>query len=352
MTVRLVAARDARDIAWANASQLVGRPAHTTDEDLRISMLRLAASRLCPVTRDLLVGATVTSLRGLTSGDAATAEEIDGDVDRLIAYGDLLIGRDVSAERPRNLIYLAPPMFVRRSAGAVFVVGAIPEMPSPFADVTRARGSVRELVPAPTDQELVDAGYTPFPMDSWMESPAARTPKDLLSELNTRLDLTGNSGQLLELEIVDPRADVSFYRGRWSTPKRQTGRFLARRKRKWGGRAWGFADLVDGQPVRFLAFPSIDRRFRGCDEAWWAMCASDALAGTPQSIEVEATDGRTTLGFRVPLPMWAERRLLAVGTVAETRPRGTLAAYGIRSEDATEEIAFLGERLWMQPVGQ
>jgi hypothetical protein len=187
-------------------------------------------------------------------------------------------------------------------------------------------------------------------MDAWMESPPARSGTLLLQELDNVLDGTGNSGELLEVELLDPETNPAVYRGRWVPPRRASGRFIARRKRKWGGRAWGYAEVVNGQVVKFRTFPVVDRRFRGCDEAWWAIFAKDATRGNRQPVEIHSLGDLTRLAVRSPLPMWAERRLLTVGALADTRPPGSLLAYDLRADDADEEVQFLVERLWMEPI--
>lgn len=350
MSLRVVGSLEARQVARLNASGQGGDFAGDADGALRLGMLRLAATRLCPIPREVLVAATITALRGMESSEAASPSDVDGDLDALIGSGDVLLGSELVGEKPRAMIYLAPPMFVRRSSGAVYVMGGLSEGSSPFKDITQLRGPLRELLPAPSDQELVDEGFTAFPMDAWMESPSPRSEASLLQELEDGLDRTGNSGELLELEILDPETNPAFYRGRWVPARRLSGRFIARRKRKWGGRAWGYAEVLNGQAVKFRTFPVVDRRFRACDEAWWAIFAMDASRGSRQPVEIDHLGGITRLAVRTPLPMWAERRLLAVGALAETRPLGALVAYDLRAVDADEEVAFLVDRLWMDPV--
>lgn len=349
MSLRLVGSLEARQVARLNVSGQGGDFASKADGALRLGMLRLAATRLCPIPREVLVAATLTALRGLDSSEASPSD-VDGDLDALVASGDVLLGSELVGEKPRAMIYLAPPMFVRRSSGAVYVMGGLAEGSSPFKDITQLRGPLRELQPAPSDQELVDEGFTAFPMDAWMESPSARSEASLMQELEGVLDRTGNSGELLELELLDPKASPAFYRGRWVPARRESGRFIARRKRKWGGRAWGYAEVVHGQGVKFRTFPVVDTRFRGCDEAWWAIFAMDASRGSRQPVEVRRLGDITRLAICTPLPMWAERRLLSVGVVAEARPPGALVAYDLRAIDADQEVAFLVDHLWMEPV--
>jgi len=345
--MKIIGASDARAIAWTNARPDLQQP-NGNDNELRIAMLRLAASRVCPCTRDVLAGVVHTALQGVVTDVDSSAAEIDEDIDALISAGDLIAGLADIDGKKRSLVFLGPPMFVRRTSGIVFVMGGQPEGSDPFQTITKHRGAIRMLEPAPSDDELIDAGYSPYPNDAWMESPKARTAAALIGELEQGVAAVGLSGTISDVEILDPTTKPEFYRGRWVAPRRQTGNFVARRTRKWGGRAWGYAELTDGNVVRFRTFPTIDDRFRACDEAWWAIHAGDAVRGTPQILKIVELSDVTRLGFQMPIPMWAERRLLTVGSQSETKPRGALFAIDLRSADATEEVDFLVSRLWLE----
>ena len=181
-----------------------------------------------------------------------------------------------------------------------------------------------------------------------MEAPRDRRPAELVAELDQILDAAPPSGSLSDLAIVDTAVRPDYYVGRFVTPTGQTGRFVARRRRKWGGAVWCYLELLDGVPRRLVDLPQIDRRFRGRDEAMWLLCAVDALRGQPQSVRVSEAGNTLTIALNIPLPMWAERRLLTVGESSATRPRGTLLAYELRREEAPAELAFLRDKLWME----
>jgi hypothetical protein len=351
MRISIVGADEARELALGNAG--LTHADVTTPEQVRLAMLRLAATRLCPVGRVELAGAAKSALRGILPSQDISIDDIDGGIDALLGSGDFLVGREAAVEGRRQvLIYLAPPMFVRRATGAVYIVGGQPEESPPFLESTIMRGSIRELVPPPSDEALLERGFTQIPMDAWMEAPLPRSAASLLQSLEELLLRQGNAGRLDELEIIDPAADSSFYRGRWAAPRRLTGHFIARRKRKWGGRAWGYADLVNGEVTRFVTFPALDTRFGACDEAWWAILAADSERGVAQQVGVEDRPTGTCLSFCTPLPGWAERRLLLSGRLTEDRPRGSLLAYEVAAADAPEILSFLTERLWMESVGK
>jgi len=346
-TVRFIAGADARGQAWA--SFLPGTGCPTADDlDLLYAMIRVAAARTGPCTRRLLAGAVGSAMRGLVPDEVYAATRVDAAVDDLIMSGDLVMADGDDGPR-RPVVFLGPPMYVRRRSGAVLIMGGTSLRDPSIGSTTRCRGPVREIEPPPPDEVLTDAGFTPYPADAWIESPRAQGAADVMGELDRLLDTAPPSGQVADVEILDPDARADYYRGRWSAPRRQTGRHIVRRKLRWGGRGWGYGELVGGSVTRYVALPAVDQRFRPCDEAWWAMCASDRLRGSPQALLVDERDGLVRLGFRMPLPMWAERRLLTFGSPAPDRPRGAMIAYDVPEAEAPEEIAFLVERLWMEP---
>lgn len=108
--------------------------------------------------------------------------------------------------------------------------------------------------------------------------------------------------------------------------------------------------MIDGQAVKWVRFPVVDRRFRACDEAWWAIFALDAQRATPQKLAISPIGGQVRVAVSQPIPMWAERRLLTVGEYAATRPKGSILAFDLRSSDSDEEIEFLVQSLWLEPV--
>jgi hypothetical protein len=354
MSLRFESKDGARAIAEANAAALSGAPLGEVATDggasLRMAMLRLAANRLCPCQRSDLIAATITSLREILPAQAASAALVDADIDSLLGSGDLLTGRVVVESGARLMIYQAPLMYVRRASGAVFLVGGgSPETSAPFRESIRAAGPFREILPPPSDLDLEAEGIPPFPMDAWIESPGPVSADVYIHQLDELLSSKGQSGDAGDFEVFDPDSQPHYYLGRWNAPKRRSGRFLARRQRKWGGRTWGYAELVNGESVKWLNLPALDHRFRACDEAWRAMCAFDRLAGKPQVLTVESVQGRTRLGMAMPIPMWGERRLLVSGRFVEGGVAGSMIAFDLQPEDAEEEVAFLENRLWLEP---
>jgi hypothetical protein len=97
-----------------------------------------------------------------------------------------------------------------------------------------------------------------------------------------------------------------------------------------------------------IDLPQLDRRFRPCDEAWWVQCAIDAESGNPQLLRVHRPAvGAVEIATWTPLPMWAERRILLVGEPTAERGGGSLLSFAVDETEASEEVDFLKESLWL-----
>jgi hypothetical protein len=352
MSDLIVGLEQARAIAVANVTPCSGLLGDEADDDetLRLAMVRLVASRLCPCSRSELRTASQVSLKGILPAEMASSSEVDDDIEALLGSGDLLRATSDDGEGSRSAIYLSPPMYVRRTSGPIYILGGIAEGELPFFERVRAHGPVRELVPPPTDEELLGRDVSPFPMDSWMTSPIPKTASEFLSDLNLQLDAASPSGDVGDVEVLDPRKPCTYYRGRWAPAGSKTGRFLARRRNRWGARTWGYVQMDSGQSLKWLSLPAMDRRFRGCDEAWQLICALDSASGKPQIVAVtDLENGRSRLELATPIPMWAERRLLLSGEYVSRDSAGSLAAFNLPAADASEEVGFLRAHLWLEP---
>ena len=317
------------------------------------ALLRRAAAVRCPCPPPALIDAVADAVIQLGPEDLRSHESIDRVFDCLVASGDFLLSGGDEAES--QLVHLAPPTYVRRKSGSVFVVGGLPDsglpLPPNLSSHLVSRGCYRYLsAGAAEDLERVlsDQGLLAYPLDAWLEAPVGRAAHDLIADLDSRLEASGRAGEVQDLQILDPDRPSTFYRGRWTSPAGRTGRFIARRPRKWGAPHWCYVQLATGEPVRILDLPRVDARFRGCDEGWWAQCAIDAERGRPQILQVGRADGgQVRLSVLMPLPMWAERRILLVGEQHPRRDKGVLLTFVLDEQEAHEEIAFLVSSLWL-----
>jgi len=104
--------------------------------------------------------------------------------------------------------------------------------------------------------------------------------------------------------------------------------------------------LDQGKPKRFLDLPLMGSRWRGCGEAWRLQAAIDVIRGNPQIYRIrEGTKDYRIFDLFSPIPSWAQRRWVMVGTpVLKHR---CLLSYRFRSAEIGEEVIFAKEHLWM-----
>ena len=74
--------------------------------------------------------------------------------------------------------------------------------------------------------------------------------------------------------------------------------------------------------------------------------AYDHRRGAPQRYRMERDGDRVRFDFFSPLPRWAERRLLAIGS--QVPPTGCLLSYSVPNTEAGTEERFIRDRLWLE----
>jgi hypothetical protein len=286
-------------------------------------------------------------------------EEIDGELQDLIAYGDIFEMRRIDGDpwdTPSLVLRPAPPAFVMRSTTQAFILGIGGDYPSPLPADLSARldhaGPVR-LLDCPDDQDLAghlrEFGLTELSEQAWLRIPPAVSPNVHVEEWRIRLSaVPPNATAIADLEIIDGARTSSFYSGRWRAPRNMdTGLYVARRPLAFGGKLWCVVELKDGQPIRLLDLHPSNGFLRPCDQAWRLQAALDATQGAPQQFAVSEDGAITHLGFGGPLPSFAERKLALVAT--KSRVPHTLFRFSGSTASLQEEIVFLQSILWMQP---
>lgn len=350
--MRVTSSGDAWAMVRAQLLEDTGEIRSDEAHALIAALLRRAAAARCPCPPRALVDSVADAVVELAPQDMQGHESVDRVFDDLVASGDFLLSGDGDED---ELVHLAPPTYVRRRSGSVFLVGGLPDLglpiPADLSDGLVSRGCYRYLTRESGEEveALLSAqGFIDYPLDAWREAPVSRAARDLIADLDSRLEASGRAGEVQDLQILDPGRPSTFYRGRWAPSTGRTGRYIARRPRRWGAPLWCYAELVLGEAVRILDLPNIDIRFRGCDEGWWAQCAIDAANGKAQLLKVRVVDGgRVRLSVQTPLPMWAERRVLLVGEQDPDRDTGALLTFELDEQESHEEIAFLASSLWL-----
>jgi hypothetical protein len=321
-------------------------------------LLRRAAGIHCPCSRATLRTAIMESLQHLFSDGSSIADRIDTAVEGLIVGGDLLELTDVTTDDPAvkgTWIFAAPPSYVIRPAGGVFLSGVVPDqdtfLPQSLASRVIYESFTRVIVPKPDEDlaaELREQGLQQLSEIIWLKRPKPERAEEMVSRFQRRVASQPLSGSIKDLQILDPTQSVTYYRGRWTTPGRQSGTFIARRAQEFGAPIWCYAVLEAGMPMRVLDLPGEASRWRACDAAWHLQMAVDHCRKTPQLYRSR----RANTGIRVdlfsPLPQWSERRLMIFG---RPLPReASLLSYWLPATEADAELSFLREHLWLLPT--
>lgn len=325
------------------------------DDAMLAALLRRAAGILCPCSRSTLATAVLESLQYLSEDIDEMSEHIDSAVEGLIIGGDLLELDRVTIDDPAvkgTWVFAAPPGFVVRPGGGVFLIGIVPDEATPLPASLSARvaheGFARVLTPQLSEDLpsiLRDLGLLELSESIWLKPPKQESATELRDSMLRQLTGQPPAGVVADISILDSARNVDYYVGRWVNPRKESGNYVARRPQAYGAALWGFAGLTDGVATRFLDFPLKGARWRGCDVAWYLQMAIDHCRGMPQRYRRRPAPGGACLDFFSPLPLWARRRLAVLGRPA---PREKcLFSYWIAERELASEEAFLQKRLWL-----
>jgi hypothetical protein len=346
------------DEVLRSTREALGLPITTSngfDDAMLAASLRRAAGTLCPCSPSTLVAAVLESLRYLINEDITMQERVGAAAEALIIGGDLLELNQVTTDDldvKGTWVFLAPPGFVVRPDGSIFLIGIAPDEITPLPASLRARityeGYARVLTPEPAEPlpaVLRDLGLVELSKSAWLKTPKVESATELRDSMLRRLEGQPPSGTVADVSILHSTRGVGYYTGRWDTPGSESGNYVARRPQAHGAPLWGFAKVADGVVVKFLDFPLPGTRWRGCDVAWHLQMALDHSRGVPQFYRCRRDSTGACLDFFSPLPLWAQRRLVVLGRPA-TREK-CLFSYWIPERELASEEMFLQQRLWL-----
>jgi hypothetical protein len=192
---------------------------------------------------------------------------------------------------------------------------------------------------------LREYGLVQLSEQNWLKLPKTEAPAALKERFERQLAEQPPSGEIANLLVLDSSRSPTYYKGRWISPKRENGTFVARRPQAYGADLWGFARLNAGIVVQFLDLPPKHNKWRGCDTAWHLQMAIDHCRGVPQRYRQRKGIDGVIFDFFSPLPLWAERRLSMIGRRADALQ--CLFSYSLSDRESTTEDTFLRERLWL-----
>ena len=356
-------ARLQRDEVVAATVDALGLDAGAADletPEVLAAIVRRAASFLCPITPRALVQSVGECLDGLVAEDRPETRNslVGAMLEDLVAYGDL-VEAPIDDERSgasRRLLFLAQPSYVPLSRSTFLLVGVRPDGltlgDTSLDDQVDYHYHARRITLGRAEEPaevLGGLGLRELSVEQWLRHPPIVTAAALVEQYSARLVAAGPSGSVEGVRVLDPTTPVTYYRGRWrAATKRDSGRFVGRRPIQFGADQWCYCDLVDGEVIRLVDLPALDRLDRGCDEAWRLQAATDTLSGTPQLLRVRPgrIAGEVVFQFRSPIPSWGQRRLDALGQPLGRQP-GSLFAYKLSETLIDPELEFLKETMWL-----
>ena len=325
-------------------------------DEFLAALLRRAAAILCPCSPATLTAFVSDGLQYVVEDRTLVEERLTDLVEKLLVTGDLLELNQVTTDDPdvkSTWVFAAPPSFVARRDGTFFLLGIVPDhitpLPASLSANVLHEGVLRVLIPESSQDArrlLREFGWLELSTESWLRAPKTQTATELRNAMNRSLDEQPPSGAIPDLMILDASRDSRQYSRRRLKPGHQSGRFVARRPQAHGAALWGYAELSQGAPTRFLDLPLKGTRWRGCDVAWHLQMAIDEGLGTPQRYRRRDKPGGSYFDFFSPLPLWAARRFEVLGQ--EATPEACLLTYWLPSQDVATEEALLNERLFLK----
>lgn len=348
-----------KEVLTASRDQLGIPPSSSIDGTLLAAILRRAASIYCPCSLSTLTATVTESLAYLTDASSELQDRVNAAAEGLIVIGDLLELSQVTVGDPNakgTWVFSAPPGFIVRPSGSIFLVGIVPDEATPLPASLSSRVEyetlARVLVPGQGEDlasVLRELGLREISATAWLKAPKGESAVQLRQDMVRRLSEQPPSGAIADISVLLPDGPVNYYSRRWASPGHHTGEFVSRRPQAYGGALWGFADLVSGNVSRFLDFPLKGTRWRGCDVAWHLQMAIDQGRGTPQKYRRRPGTGGAYLDFFSPIPLWAQRRLCVVGRLAP--PEHCLLSYWVPDRELVVEEDYIQRHLWLTPTG-
>ena len=329
------------------------------DDILLAALVRRSAGIHCPCSGATLRASVLDCTDALAADDANRSQRVDDTIEALTVGGDLLELDDVVTEDSdvrQTWVFAGPPGFVIRPNGTAFIFGVVPDqdafLPAFLGTRVLYAGFTRSIEPR-ADEDLADElraqGLQQLSNDAWIKNPRPELPNDMLRRVNRHLARQSPIVTIDNLKILDSVRPVTYYPGRWVAPTNQTGMFVARRPQEFGASMWCLVRLEGGVPVRLLDFPFEKTRWRACDTAWHLQMATDHCRHYPQQYRRRVeTNSSIRFDFFSPLPLWAQRRLMVLGSPKD--PEKCLLSYTVPNGQAKTEEAFLRNRLWLSPT--
>lgn len=319
--------------AYASLHEQLGAPMAGTP-DVRATwyayFMRRTCATYCPIPRGKLIRIASELLAGIVTDPSTMREEIESAIDGLFESGDLIeISRFRSADEhyTGDWLFLAPPSFVQRESGRLYICGIAaddaPILPISLRDAVKSVGAYRYL-PTSNDETirlLQSVGLRKIPEPLWRADPKRQSPHQFLEQASRRLAAAPPAGTMDGLRLFRKNeAEHIRYKDRWVSPQSESGCFVCRRPGGYGAENWCYAELDHGRAVRFVDLPWAGEKLRGCDVGWQMQLAIDSVNSHPATYRAEYFDNNVVVRFSFPIPLWAQRRFQAISEHLNTSP--------------------------------
>lgn len=328
---------------------------------LLAAILRRLSDFTCPCAPSTLVSAALASVQTLVIVRPSDLKDrIEELIENLLTSGDLLELSKVTIHDQgdkENWLFVAPPGFVQRPSGRIYIFGIAPDnasfLPDSLAKRVHHLKTARFIEPQ-EGESLADIlrsfGLREISNQTWINSPKLESAQAHLQAVKLRIAGEGRCGDIPGLTIISNSTKQVAYRERWRVPQGDTGIFVARRPQAYGAPIWGVAELDNGKAIKFLDLPYKESRHRGCDIAWRIQLAMDYVNGTPAAYRCEWKGDGWLLHLTFPIPLWAQRKLSFIGAHDANSSRAQPFSFWIPDSEIHAEKVFLNDYLWFSPV--
>ncbi len=345
-----------REITIEKANKITIENLRLDSESLNLSsvegiagVIRKVSGFKCPCSTKELNDFSESLLKELIP--ESELNKISDIVDSMISYGDLL-EQSSREDASRKVLYGSSPAFVRINNTVVLLLGIVPEgfPPLPHSLISKIEfiNHVRKLTNLSEKEigSIKESGLQEFPCTYWLKSPQKEHPKDFLKKIDREIEKMPKDPITEDVEIIDIESKVDFYKSRWKKLKPSiSGKFIARRKRKYGNFIWSYIKVKDGGMKR-KDLPFSFQYQRGCDEAWRIQMALDYLNEHPQVFSIEnISQDKIIIDFFSPIPRWASRKWDVLGNPVPGRK--ALFSYCFAGNNAIQEVEYCKKMLWM-----
>jgi len=326
-------------------------------DQLLAQLFRRAITFMAPCSSSALVRAVGQSFVGTRYSIEVPIDRLEGVLDELIAFGDILEMRTIDDagwdEHGGMVLVSAPPAYVVCKTGSAVVLGIAGDNITPLTKELEAlvemHGPLRTIPKADGDAlaHLSELGLLPLSERAWLRVPKSESAESYVTSWTVDLQREPVSSDIPELQVFDGSRSWK-YKDKWGAlPKGQSGIYIGRRPRRYGSPRWCIVDVKKGELRRFLDIGAPTDKLRACDVAWRIQAGLDALRASPQEFSVVGGRGSTVeFRFYSPLPSWCERHLSIFGR--KVMVSGCLFAFELPQDHASVEANFLSEMLWMK----